>query len=81
MFMENNGSCEDMGPGDFPVKEVHKISLLDMQLANADRHVGNILIVKEEENDQVVLIPIDHGYYLPTSVSILFLLFNSLCFY
>ena len=79
--MENNGSCEDMGPGDFPVKEVHKISLLDMQLANADRHVGNILIVKEEENDQVVLIPIDHGYYLPTSVSILFLLFNSLCFY
>ncbi|KAL5135405.1 Phosphatidylinositol 4-kinase gamma 2 [Glycine soja] len=65
--MRNNGSCEDMGPGDFPVKEVHKISLLDMQLANADRHVGNILIVKEEENDQVVLIPIDHGYYLPTS--------------
>ncbi|KAK7292812.1 hypothetical protein RJT34_15666 [Clitoria ternatea] len=67
MFMENNGSCEDMGPGAFPVKEVHKISVLDIRLANADRHAGNILISKEEENDQAVLIPIDHGYCLPTS--------------
>ncbi|KAK7389804.1 hypothetical protein VNO78_25098 [Psophocarpus tetragonolobus] len=67
MFMENNGSCEDMGPGTFAVKEVHKITVLDMRLANADRHAGNILIGKEEENDQAVLIPIDHGYCLPTS--------------
>ena len=73
MFMENNGSCEDIGPGAFPVKEVHKISVLDMRLANADRHAGNILIGKEKENDQAVLIPIDHGYCLPTSVSTLFL--------
>jgi len=77
MFMENNGSCEDMGPGAFPVKEVHKITVLDMRLANADRHAGNILIGKEDENDQAVLIPIDHGYCLPTSVSTLFLLFSS----
>lgn len=72
MFMENNGSCEDMGPGAFPIKEVHKISVLDMRLANADRHAGNILISKEEENGQTTLIPIDHGYCLPTSVSSLF---------
>ncbi|KAL5062424.1 hypothetical protein RYX36_024161 [Vicia faba] len=67
MFMENNGSCEDMGPGAFPVKEVHKITVLDMRLANADRHAGNILLGREKENDQAVLIPIDHGYCLPTS--------------
>ncbi|CAL0318049.1 unnamed protein product [Lupinus luteus] len=67
MFMENSGSCEDMGPGAFPVNEVHKITVLDMRLANADRHAGNILISKEEENGQAVLIPIDHGYCLPTS--------------
>ncbi|KAJ7951305.1 phosphatidylinositol 4-kinase gamma 4-like [Quillaja saponaria] len=67
MFTENNGSCEDMGPGAFPVKEVHKISVLDIRLANADRHAGNILLTKEEENDQAVLIPIDHGYCLPAS--------------
>ena len=72
MFTENSGSCEDMGPGAFPVKEVHKISVLDIRLANADRHAGNILICKEEDNNQSVLIPIDHGYCLPTSVSILF---------
>ncbi|XP_057439669.1 phosphatidylinositol 4-kinase gamma 4-like [Lotus japonicus] len=67
MFVDNNGSCEDMGPGAFPVKEVHKITVLDIRLANADRHAGNILLSTEEDKDQSVLIPIDHGYCLPTS--------------
>ncbi|KAL0283277.1 UNVERIFIED_CONTAM: Phosphatidylinositol 4-kinase gamma 4 [Sesamum angustifolium] len=66
MFMGNSGSCEDMGPGAFPVKEVHKIAVLDMRLANADRHAGNILISKGADG-QTVLIPIDHGYCLPFS--------------
>ncbi|PQQ04231.1 phosphatidylinositol 4-kinase gamma 3 [Prunus yedoensis var. nudiflora] len=65
MFMKNNGSCEDMGPRAFPVHEVHKISVLDMRLANADRHAGNILVIREGEEGQIVLIPIDHGYCLP----------------
>jgi hypothetical protein len=69
MFMENNGSCEDMGPGAFPVKEVHKISVLDIRLANADRHAGNILLSKAGEDGQPMLIPIDHGYCLPETVS------------
>ncbi|KAG6437777.1 hypothetical protein SASPL_102705 [Salvia splendens] len=66
MFMENNGSCEDMGPGAFPVEEVQKIAVLDMRMANADRHAGNILVSKGEDG-QTVLIPIDHGYCLPYS--------------
>ncbi|KZV15080.1 phosphatidylinositol 4-kinase gamma 4-like [Dorcoceras hygrometricum] len=66
MFMENDGSCEDMGPSAFPVKEVHKIAVLDMRMANADRHAGNILVSKGEDG-QTVLIPIDHGYCLPYS--------------
>jgi hypothetical protein len=70
MFMENNGSCEDMGPGAFPLKEVHKISVLDIRMANADRHAGNILWGKDQEDGQTVLIPIDHGYCLPESVSL-----------
>ncbi|KAK6936689.1 Phosphatidylinositol 3-/4-kinase, catalytic domain [Dillenia turbinata] len=65
MFMKNSGSCEDMGPRAFPVEEVHKISVLDICLANADRHVGNILVSKEGEGGQIALIPIDHGYCLP----------------
>ena len=71
MFMENNGSCEDFGAAAFPTKEVHKISVLDIRLANADRHAGNILLGRKEDG-QTVLIPIDHGYCLPTSVSFLY---------
>ncbi|CAI9781506.1 unnamed protein product [Fraxinus pennsylvanica] len=66
MFMENNGSCEDMGPTAFPAEEVHKIAVLDMRMANADRHAGNILVSKGEDG-QTMLIPIDHGYCLPES--------------
>nr|XP_043629526.1 phosphatidylinositol 4-kinase gamma 2-like [Erigeron canadensis] len=63
MFMKNCGSCEDMGPRDFPVEEVHKITVFDLRTANADRHAGNILM--NREGDRIVLIPIDHGYCLP----------------
>ncbi|GLT77000.1 hypothetical protein SLA2020_486290 [Shorea laevis] len=66
MFMENSGSCEDIGPGAFPVEEVHKISVLDIRLANADRHAGNILLSKDADG-KTLLIPIDHGYCLPES--------------
>ncbi|KAE8717162.1 Phosphatidylinositol 4-kinase gamma 3 [Hibiscus syriacus] len=64
MFMNNSGSCEDMGPGAFPVEEVHKITVFDIRMVNADRHAGNILIGKGDD-DRTVLIPIDHGYCLP----------------
>lgn len=69
MFVENDGSCEDMGPRDFPVDDVHKISVLDIRLANADRHAGNILVHKDTDGGRIVLVPIDHGYCLPESVS------------
>ncbi|XP_010544835.1 PREDICTED: phosphatidylinositol 4-kinase gamma 4-like [Tarenaya hassleriana] len=66
MFMENSGSCEELGPAAFPVEEVHKISVLDIRLANTDRHGGNILLSKDEDGRNV-LVPIDHGYCLPES--------------
>lgn len=67
MFKENDGNCEDIGPQAFPVEEVHKISVLDIRLANADRHAGNILFKKNAKDGQIELIPIDHGYCLPDS--------------
>lgn len=70
MFVNNIGSCEDMGPQAFPVEEVHKISVLDIRLANADRHAGNILVCRDSEEGRIVLIPIDHGYSLPENVSL-----------
>ncbi|KAK9665283.1 hypothetical protein RND81_14G102400 [Saponaria officinalis] len=76
MYMKNVGSCEDMGPGAFPVEEVHKISVLDIRLANADRHAGNILVNRDNDG-QISLIPIDHGYCLPSKVRLV--LCFSLC--
>ncbi|PON69006.1 Phosphatidylinositol 3-kinase, Vps34 type [Trema orientale] len=64
MFMRNQGSCEDIGPRAFPVEEVHKITVFDIRMANADRHAGNILLSKGEDG-RPSLIPIDHGYCLP----------------
>ncbi|KAL4565418.1 hypothetical protein LXL04_029512 [Taraxacum kok-saghyz] len=63
MFVKNCGSCEDMGPKDFPINEVHKITVFDIRTANADRHAGNILMNRED--GRIVLTPIDHGYCLP----------------
>ncbi|MFS7981766.1 putative 1-phosphatidylinositol 4-kinase [Helianthus anomalus] len=34
MFMENYGSCEDMGPSSFPVDEEQKISVLNIRMTN-----------------------------------------------
>ncbi|KAK7253089.1 hypothetical protein RIF29_37515 [Crotalaria pallida] len=64
VFMNNDGNCEDLGPGAFSVEEVHKITVLDLRMANADRHAGNILF-KREASGKTLLIPIDHGYCLP----------------
>ncbi|KAJ3694509.1 hypothetical protein LUZ60_009989 [Juncus effusus] len=67
-FVRNCGSCEDVGPGLFEVRDVHRIAVLDMRLANADRHAGNILLVeKEGAKSGFGLVPIDHGYCLPES--------------
>ncbi|KAE8683840.1 Phosphatidylinositol 4-kinase gamma 2 [Hibiscus syriacus] len=60
----NHPDGKDMGPASFPVEEVHKISVFDIRMANADRHAGNILFRKGDDG-RTVLIPIDHGYCLP----------------
>lgn len=73
LFMSNCGNCEDIGPQDFPVEEVHKISVFDIRTANADRHAGNILMSRGEDG-RIVLTPIDHGYCLPEKVKLFILL-------
>ncbi|XP_024396247.1 phosphatidylinositol 4-kinase gamma 4 [Physcomitrium patens] len=63
-FVRSFTSCEDMGTAKFDVEDVHKIAVLDMRLANTDRNGGNILVCRDENND-MKLVPIDHGYCLP----------------
>jgi len=66
-FVMNDGASWDIGPGLFPVKEVHKIGILDLHIFNTDRHGGNILFC-DNDNGAYKLTPIDHGYSLPTSL-------------
>ncbi|GAB2223572.1 hypothetical protein Droror1_Dr00017713 [Drosera rotundifolia] len=64
MYIKNRGTCEGIDSRDFPVREVHKIFILDIRLANVDRHTGNILMTTDDE-DRIVLVPVDHGNCLP----------------
>ena len=64
-FVQHDVDCEEMGPSNFPVHEVHKICVLDIRLGNTDRNAGNILASKKQ--GEWILTPIDHGYCLPDS--------------
>jgi|UniRef100_A0A7S0KLP1 phosphatidylinositol 4-kinase type 2 len=64
-YVENTAEAEEFGPSMFPCEEVHKITILDIRLANTDRNAGNILVQSDEDGKIVRLIPIDHGYALP----------------
>ncbi|CAI7856723.1 unnamed protein product [Closterium sp. NIES-53] len=65
-FVPAISNCEDMGPARFAASEVHKIAILDMRLANADRNGANILV--KRDGADLKLIPIDHGYCLPETL-------------
>jgi phosphatidylinositol 4-kinase type 2 len=65
-YVRADAEAEEMGPALFPVHEVHKITQLDVRLANTDRNAGNILVQKGDEG--LKLVPIDHGYALPPTL-------------
>jgi len=67
-FIPHKCSAEDIGWNMFPVKEVHRIGVLDCRILNNDRHLGNIL-VSEGKDGFYRLTPIDHGLSLPSEVS------------
>ncbi|MCO5555099.1 hypothetical protein L7F22_008640 [Adiantum nelumboides] len=63
-FVHAFASCDDVGTSLFSVEEVHKITVLDLRLANTDRHAGNILLCRKKDG-ALKLVPVDHGYCLP----------------
>lgn len=71
-FIDNDGCSEDFGCKSFPIKEVHKIGILDLQILNVDRHAGNILIKKSRNANSntstFTLVPIDQGFSLPDTL-------------
>lgn len=66
-YVDHDCASWDLGPSLFPVTEVHKIGILDVRMLNLDRHGGNIL-VKHVQGDGFKLVPIDHGYCLPSAI-------------
>ncbi|KAF6174631.1 hypothetical protein GIB67_006283 [Kingdonia uniflora] len=67
LYKENDGSLEDIGHNIHILEGLQRISVLDIRLANAGRHLGNILWRREQADGRVTLIPIDHAYCLPHS--------------
>ncbi len=75
-LVEHESSAEDMGTALFEVDEVHKIGILDIRLLNLDRHLGNILVVREKRGpsnnrkNRLKFVPIDHSHCLPSISSL-----------
>jgi len=67
-FVQNDGSSWDIGFKAFPIHEVQKIAAFDLRIFNNDRHGGNMLM-KKNKDGTYTLIPIDHGFSLPSSMN------------
>lgn len=63
-YVPHKCTADDVSSTLFSVDDVHAIALLDIRLANQDRHGGNVLVV-EQSPKAYRLIPIDHGACLP----------------
>jgi len=63
-WIHNSEAAGSFGPSIFSTADVHRIGILDVRTLNTDRHDGNMLVVKHED-ERVKLIPIDHGFVLP----------------
>uniref|UniRef100_A0A7N0ZUV1 1-phosphatidylinositol 4-kinase n=1 Tax=Kalanchoe fedtschenkoi TaxID=63787 RepID=A0A7N0ZUV1_KALFE len=68
-FVEHDFDAGELGPSSFSVASVHRIGILDIRILNLDRHTGNLLVKKCEQDNEAVgaveLVPIDHGFCLP----------------
>ncbi|KAK9059987.1 hypothetical protein SSX86_020691 [Deinandra increscens subsp. villosa] len=71
-FIPHDFDASDHGTSSFPVSAVHRIGILDIRILNTDRHGGNLLVRKVNDDgkfgQQVELVPIDHGLCLPESL-------------
>lgn len=73
-FVKSEGVIEDFASDKFSNEDVHKIGILDMRLMNLDRNTCNILVQKtvnpENAEENLRLVPIDHGMTLPDSLEV-----------
>jgi len=66
-WIHDTESGADVGSSSVSADNVHRIGVLDLVTLNTDRHDGNLL-VRRGESDDASLIPIDHGFALPSTL-------------
>ena len=80
-FVKSYSIYGDLGPAEIAKisdLELQKIALFDLRILNCDRNTGNILLCHksdndndyEDDNDIYELVPIDHGYSMPSRLSV-----------
>eukprot|EP01059_Diplonema_ambulator_P027441 TRINITY_DN4554_c0_g1_i2.p1 TRINITY_DN4554_c0_g1~~TRINITY_DN4554_c0_g1_i2.p1 ORF type:complete len:245 (+),score=34.51 TRINITY_DN4554_c0_g1_i2:487-1221(+) len=66
-FVPHDLQSWDTPPGKFSAEGARKIAIFDLRMLNCDRHGGNILVDLSDTAKPTSLIPIDHGYILPST--------------
>mmetsp|Transcript_53484 Transcript_53484/g.148258 ORF Transcript_53484/g.148258 Transcript_53484/m.148258 type:complete len:695 (-) Transcript_53484:35-2119(-) len=72
-FVNTSETADNFGPGLYSTRNVHRLAILDMRIANFDRNCGNILVKTKHYSDgswSCWLVPIDHGCSLPDRLGI-----------
>ncbi|KAJ9464214.1 Phosphatidylinositol 4-kinase gamma 7 [Diplonema papillatum] len=61
----------DVLPARLPTEAIQRIAILDIRLCNADRHGGNMLVIKPSllNNHTADIVPIDHGCCIPVDLT------------
>merc|ERR1740139_308984 len=70
LFVKNKGPVENYSWDLFAVDEVHKIGILDLRILNLDRNNCNILVAQSAPGETLTLVPIDHGFSIPDTLSV-----------
>jgi hypothetical protein len=68
-FKLHDEEAGDLSSSLFSQDEAHKIAIMDIRLLNTDRNDENLL-VRRHQNNNLELIPIDHGCSLPSTLQV-----------
>lgn len=70
VYVPHQYSADVVGATRFGTDNVHAIAVLDVRLANQDRHGGNLLVQTLGRRNACRLVPIDHGACLPLATEL-----------
>eukprot|EP00656_Telonema_subtile_P015301 TRINITY_DN179_c0_g1_i2.p1 TRINITY_DN179_c0_g1~~TRINITY_DN179_c0_g1_i2.p1 ORF type:complete len:637 (+),score=93.20 TRINITY_DN179_c0_g1_i2:363-2273(+) len=68
-FKRHDEEAGDLSSSLFSQDEAHKIAIMDIRLLNTDRNDENLLVRRHDQNN-LELIPIDHGCSLPSTLQV-----------